>query len=144
MLERRKKIVIEEQEQGRLERRAMRICIGSAALFGFLGVASGAFAAHALRTQLTPQALGWVDTASDYLRPNPAVGCVIVRQGRLLVGAAGSMALGGLLFSGSLIVMALTGVTGLAVITPFGGLLLLLGWCGLAVLAVRGRARKSD
>ena len=134
--------MIEEQEQGRLERRAMRFCIGSAALFGFLGVASGAFAAHALRTQLTPQALGWVDTASDYLLFHAPVLLALglfpaALQGRLLVGAAGSMALGGLLFSGSLIVMALTGVTGLAVITPFGGLLLLIGWLCLAAASLK-------
>ena len=46
------------------------------------------------------------------------------------------LTLGGLLFSGSLALMALTGLRALAFVTPVGGTLLLLGWAGLAAGAV--------
>ncbi len=113
-----------------------------AALFGFLGVAFGAFAAHALAGQLSPKALGWVETASHYWLAHAPVllGLSLLPEkawGRGLSAAAWGFALGCLLFGGSLVAMALTGVTALAWITPLGGLLLLFGWGGLAVGALR-------
>ncbi|MEJ1994103.1 MAG: DUF423 domain-containing protein [Limibacillus sp.] len=115
-----------------------------AALFGLLGVGFGAFAAHALQGSLEPKALGWVETASDYwLAHAPLLlGLSLLlarRPSRAFLLSAWSVALGGMLFSGSLVVMALSGVTALAWITPLGGVLLLLGWGCLAAGAVRVR-----
>jgi len=112
-----------------------------AALFGFLGVAFGAFAAHALQGSLEPKALGWVETASHmWLAHAPllfGLSLLLARaRRRAFTFSAWAFTLGGLLFSGSLVAMALSGVTALAVITPLGGSLLLLGWGGLAVGAV--------
>ena len=50
------------------------------------------------------------------------------------------MVTGIVLFSGSLYALTLTGQTGLGMITPLGGLALLLGWGALLVSAVRRRA----
>ena len=40
-----------------------------------------------------------------------------------------------MIFSGSLYVLALTGLRWLGAITPFGGVAMLVGWAGLAVAA---------
>jgi uncharacterized membrane protein YgdD (TMEM256/DUF423 family) len=43
-----------------------------------------------------------------------------------------------LLFSGSLYALALGAPRGLGVVTPLGGLALILGWIAFAVAAIRG------
>ncbi len=47
------------------------------------------------------------------------------------------MLLGILLFSGSLYLMATTGIRGLGIITPFGGVAFLAGWATLAYAIYR-------
>jgi uncharacterized membrane protein YgdD (TMEM256/DUF423 family) len=55
-----------------------------------------------------------------------------------LANAAGILFLiGTLLFSGSLYVLALTGITRLGMITPLGGLSLMAGWVALALAALK-------
>ncbi len=51
--------------------------------------------------------------------------------------AAWSFTIGIILFSGSLYVLTLTGVTKWGMVTPLGGLLFLSGWILLAVSAVK-------
>ena len=109
-----------------------------AALVCFLGVALGAFGAHALKTTL--QAHDMVDVW------NKAVLYHLVHGVALLVLAfhtAGSrvawflLLAGVLLFSGSLYLMALTNVRWLGAITPLGGLCLLAGWAWLVLAPPR-------
>ncbi|MCY1465831.1 hypothetical protein D9M71_840290 [compost metagenome] len=57
--------------------------------------------------------------------------------GRLVTWAGASFAIGILLFSGSLYVLTLTGVSQLGIITPFGGLAFLVGWFCLGLAAWR-------
>ena len=57
--------------------------------------------------------------------------------GRLVGWAGGLFALGILLFSGSLYLLTLTGVSKLGIITPFGGLCFLAGWLCLGLAAWR-------
>ncbi len=52
---------------------------------------------------------------------------------RALCVAGWSFLVGILLFSGSLYALALSGVRWLGAITPFGGVLFLVGWAALAV-----------
>lgn len=47
--------------------------------------------------------------------------------------------IGTLLFSFSIYAAALTGVRGLTVITPFGGMTLMAAWLALLLVAFRGR-----
>jgi uncharacterized membrane protein YgdD (TMEM256/DUF423 family) len=47
--------------------------------------------------------------------------------------AGWSFLLGTVLFSGSLYVLTLTGQTRWGMVTPFGGVLFLVGWAALAV-----------
>jgi len=111
------------------------------ALAGFIGVAFGAFGAHALRGRLSPEMLAVFETGVRYQMYHAfAVLIVALAAARFdgwLVRAAGwSFTLGIVLFSGSLYALALTGVTKFGMITPVGGLAFLVGWALLIVLAL--------
>lgn len=111
------------------------------ALAAFTGVAFGAFGAHALRTRLSPDMLAVFETGVRYQMYHSfailIVGLILGRLGGWLIATAGWLFTAGIvLFSGSLYVLALTGVTALGAITPIGGLLFLLGWACLAVAAL--------
>jgi uncharacterized membrane protein YgdD (TMEM256/DUF423 family) len=112
------------------------------AVLGFLGVAFGAFGAHGLRGRLSPEMLAVFETGVRY-QTYHAFALLIVASAmghlghaRLLVVAGWVFFAGVLLFSGSHYVLALTGVGILGAITPFGGLLFLIGWFCLALFAV--------
>ena len=119
-----------------------RTFLGIGALLGFLGVALGAFGAHALRTRLSPDMLAVFETGVRYQMYHVfailVVALAIGNAGnaRLLVIAGWSFFAGIVLFSGSLYALALTGARGLGAVTPFGGLLFLLGWAVLAAFAI--------
>src|SRR5512135_381267 len=116
------------------------------AIFGLLGVGLGAFGAHGLKEKL--QTLGTTatfHTAIEYHLYHAlallAVGLLAQagRPGSALSAVAGwSFLVGILLFSGSLYALAVTGYTKLGAITPFGGILFLVGWIALAVAAGGG------
>jgi uncharacterized membrane protein YgdD (TMEM256/DUF423 family) len=105
------------------------------ALSGLVGVAAGAFGAHALKARLTPDLLAIFETGARLVAAAWAAG--------RFTGAAASWAgwlfvAGTVLFSGSLYALALTGVRGLGAVTPVGGVAFLAGWAALAVAALRG------
>ena len=115
------------------------------AIFGLLGVGLGAFGAHGLKEKL--QTLGTTatfHTATEYHLYHAlallAVGLLAPagRPGSALSVAGWSFLVGILLFSGSLYALAVTGYTKLGAITPFGGILFLVGWIALAVAAGGG------
>lgn len=113
-----------------------------AGLFGFLGVAFGAFGAHALKARLSTDMLAIYRTAVEYQFWHAlallAVGLLALSRPGLLASAAGwCFALGILIFSGSLYALALSGVRVLGAITPVGGLLFLAGWVLLSAHAAR-------
>lgn len=119
-----------------------RTFLGIGALLGLLGVTLGAFGAHALRTRLSPDMLTVFETGVRYqmyhvfaiLIVAAAIGSV--GNARILVVSGWAFVAGIVLFSGSLYALALTGVRGLGAVTPFGGLLFLLGWAALAIFAI--------
>jgi uncharacterized membrane protein YgdD (TMEM256/DUF423 family) len=111
------------------------------AVAGFLAVAIGAFGVHGLRPRLSPEMLAAFETGVRYQMYHAlAIVMVALMLGRFdgwMFRAAGwTFTLGIVLFSGSLYLLALTGVTILGAITPIGGLAFLLGWGLLAVAAV--------
>ena len=57
------------------------------------------------------------------------------REGTALQVAGWSLLLGSLIFSGSLYVLATTGIKKLGMITPIGGVFMLIGWVALAIAA---------
>ena len=105
-----------------------------------LAVILGAFGAHGLRDRLDEYRMGVYEKAVFYHFIH-ALGILIVsilpRTGTFPEeGAAWVCALllaGIVIFSGSLYVLAVTGVTWLGAITPVGGLLLMAGWVTLAL-----------
>ncbi|HEX4345998.1 MAG TPA: DUF423 domain-containing protein [Vicinamibacterales bacterium] len=112
-----------------------------AALAGFTGVTLGAFGAHGLRARLTPEMLAVFETGVRYHLIHAvailATAGLVERLGGRLVVSAGWLFLGGIvLFSGSLYLLALTGITILGAITPLGGLAFLAGWACLAIAAL--------
>jgi uncharacterized membrane protein YgdD (TMEM256/DUF423 family) len=112
-----------------------------ACIFGFLGVAFGAFGSHALRSRLTPERLGQFEIGVRYqLWHALALFAVVflrtIGPDRESESIAGALFVAGIvLFSGSLYALALTGVRRWGRVTPFGGLCLLGGWAALAVAA---------
>ncbi|WP_028079914.1 DUF423 domain-containing protein [Solimonas soli] len=120
----------------------MRLWLSIGALYGFLGVAFGAFGAHALRARLSPDLLAVWKTAVEYQFYHAGALLLIglwlrAQQSPALQVAGVCFALGVLLFSGSLYALALSGVRGLGAVTPLGGLLFLVGWLALFVAALR-------
>jgi len=119
----------------------MKLWMTIGALYGFLGVALGAFGAHGLRARLSADALAIWKTAVDYQFYHALalllVGLWAMQQPARALNVAGTcFALGVVLFSGSLYALALSGVRVLGAITPLGGLLFLCGWLSLAWRAV--------
>ncbi|MDB6143260.1 MAG: rane protein [Pseudomonas sp.] len=113
-----------------------------AAFFGFTGVALGAFAAHGLKERLSAEYLAIFHTGVLYQLIHTlallAVALLAVQiPGRLMTCAGIAFVVGILLFSGSLYLLTLTGVTKLGIITPFGGLAFLIGWLMLGLAAWR-------
>ncbi|MGE8187827.1 DUF423 domain-containing protein [Pseudomonas sp. NPDC086278] len=113
-----------------------------AAFFGFTGVALGAFAAHGLKNRLTPEYLAIFHTGVTYqlVHTLALLGVALLATqvpGRLITWAGASFAIGIVLFSGSLYLLTLTGISKLGIITPFGGLAFLIGWFCLGLAAWR-------
>ncbi|HEX8579182.1 MAG TPA: DUF423 domain-containing protein [Allosphingosinicella sp.] len=113
-----------------------RFCIAAGAGLLALAILLGAFAAHALKARLTPIELGWWQTAVQYQLAN-AIGVLALASlgtGRM---APRLIVAGSVLFSGSLYFMALTGLNAAGLVTPLGGLLMIVGWSLIAWSAVR-------
>jgi uncharacterized membrane protein YgdD (TMEM256/DUF423 family) len=113
-----------------------------AALFGFTGVGLGAFAAHGLKNRLSAEYLAIFQTGVTYQLVHAlallAVALLTVHvPGRLTTWAGALFCLGIVLFSGSLYVLTLTGISKLGIVTPFGGLAFLAGWFCLGLAAWR-------
>lgn len=111
-------------------------------VYGLLGVGLGAFGAHALRDRLDPALLAVFRTGVDYQMWHAlallAVGLLAGRvTGAWLHAAGAAFALGVLLFSGSLYVLALAGLRGFGMVTPLGGLAFIIGWICLIVAVLR-------
>jgi uncharacterized membrane protein YgdD (TMEM256/DUF423 family) len=111
--------------------------IGAAALA--LAVGAGAFGAHGLRGRLDEYAMGIYERAVFYqfihalgLLAVPLFARLDLLTPRASWRVCALLLAGILLFSGSLYVLALTGVRTFGVVTPFGGLAFILAWALLA------------
>jgi len=117
-----------------------RIFLRIGALLGFIYVAFGAFGAHALRERLSSDLLAVFETGVRYQMYH-ALAILIValflgRSAKVRAVWAGWCFVAGIvLFSGSLYVLALTGVAIFGAVTPIGGLFFLAGWICLALAA---------
>ncbi len=118
-----------------------RQTLAAAALLGGLGVAFGAFGAHALHERLPAERLAVFETAARYqllhaLALLGAAGLLArLPRGERAAGwiarAATAWVLGVVLFGGSLHALAVTGRRWLGAVTPLGGAAFLAGWACL-------------
>ncbi|MBI1317976.1 MAG: DUF423 domain-containing protein [Candidatus Hydrogenedens sp.] len=118
-----------------------------AAALGFSAVALGAFAAHGLKSRLSPEFLAIFEVGVRYqfyhalallaLSLAPAA----LWQSRLTPAAGWAWIVGVLIFSGSLYLLALTDTRWLGAITPIGGVAFLAGWLLLFLAAGQLSAR---
>ena len=116
----------------------LRIWLTLAAIDGFMAVAAGAFGAHGVSD---PQTKALLQTGAQYQGVHAAAALACFALAPTLGGATGwagaLFGLGGLVFGGSLDLLALTGVKLWGAVTPLGGLMLLAGWALLAIGAAR-------
>lgn len=112
-------------------------------VLAFLGVAAGAFGAHALRGRLSSDALDIYETAARYHLFH-ALALIVVAYGvnrwggSIMVVAGWLFLIGVVLFCGSLYALAFSGIKWLGAITPIGGVAFLAGWVFLALAALKG------
>lgn len=116
-----------------------RFAATTGAVLAAIGVALGAFGAHALRARLEPRSLEIYETGVRYQMYHAfallAVAWLLSRNVPAAANAGWAFMLGTLLFSGSLYLMALTGWRWLGPVTPLGGAAFLVGWMLLAFAA---------
>ena len=116
-----------------------------AAIIMAFGVALGAFGAHGLKNRLMPDLLAIYETGVRYHLVHGLAIFVAAwlagedhtRAARL---AGVLFAVGILLFSGSLYLLALTSIRAFGAITPLGGLAWIAGW---VIVALRVRLRDA-
>ena len=109
----------------------------SGSVFGGLAVMIGAFGAHALKELL--QSGGRTETFETAVKYQFYHALALVLLGILMLNfkhnyynfAGYSFFVGTIIFSGSLYLLCLTGITKFGMITPVGGLLLVIGWAFL-------------
>jgi len=109
-----------------------------------LGVAAGAFGAHALRGRLTPDLLSVFETGVRYHLIHALALLAVAWAATRWPGPAISLAgwcfvAGTVLFSGSLYALCLSGLRMLGAITPFGGLAFIAGWLALGWAVWQGK-----
>jgi uncharacterized membrane protein YgdD (TMEM256/DUF423 family) len=122
-----------------------RIFFATGAISALIGVAAGAFGAHALKSRLSAEMLGVFETGVRYQMYHAlglmAVAWAVARWPGPLATAAGWLFLvGTILFSGSLYLLSLTGTRAFGAITPLGGLAFLAGWLCLALQSLRAQS----
>lgn len=117
-----------------------------AAISGFVFVAFGAFGAHVLSKTLGPVEMAWIHTGLEYqaFHTLAILGLAVAMQRRISIWFYWSsvfLALGTVLFSGSLYLLALSHLKLWAFVTPVGGVSFLAGWALLFVGALRQKPR---
>jgi uncharacterized membrane protein YgdD (TMEM256/DUF423 family) len=120
--------------------------IQTSAIFGAIAVGIGAFGAHGLKDILAETGrLETFETAVKYHFYHSlailmvGILSIIKPDWKQLSTAAILMSIGILIFSVSLYVLSLTGITWLGAITPLGGVAFIAGW-GFLFLAVTKNA----
>jgi uncharacterized membrane protein YgdD (TMEM256/DUF423 family) len=114
-----------------------KFCLLAGSILGALTVMIGAFGAHALAATLAQtNRVATFETAVKYQMYHTLalllVGILMFWVQHAAFNVAAICFLGGILvFSGSLYILSLTGITWLGAITPIGGVLMIVGWGSL-------------
>ena len=122
---------------------AAKLFVALGALAAALGVALGAFGAHALKARLSSDMLAVWQTGVQYHLWH-ALGLIAVGLLAQHLPASGPVRLAGwlllagiALFSGSLYALALSGTRWFGAITPFGGACFIVGWLAVVFAVLR-------
>jgi len=120
-----------------------KVFLAIGCIAALLAVAAGAFGAHALKGHIAPELMPVYRTGVEYHFYH-AFGMILVGlaafhlpPSAVLRGAGWAMLAGIVLFSGSLYLLALTGLRWLGAITPLGGTAFIVGWGLFAAAAIR-------
>jgi uncharacterized membrane protein YgdD (TMEM256/DUF423 family) len=117
----------------------LRAMLGLAALSGMVAVGAGAFGEHGETGAL---AKDWLKTGAEYGLAHAlavyAAFALMRAEARFAELAGWLLLAGGIVFSWSLDLMAITGAPAFGMVTPVGGPLMLAGWLALAASAFAG------
>lgn len=119
-----------------------------AALLGFVSVAFGAYSEHGLRGQVTDETFRFLMTAIRYNQVHAvaaiAVGLTALAykgpRADLLPVVGWIFVIGTVLFSGSIYLYALLDMRAITMLTPIGGVTLILAWLGLVAFGFLARS----
>lgn len=111
----------------------MKLLLALGALNAAIAIALGAFGAHGLKAKVDDYYLGVWNTAAEYHLYHALALLLLGALAKLfsasgLVTSGWVIAIGTLIFSGSLYLLVLSGQRWLGAITPFGGTILIIGW----------------
>ena len=115
----------------------MKLYIITGSVFAALAILFGAFGSHALKEKLTLEQLEIYDIATRYLMFH-ALGIFAIGMlgyqvpNEVLTWPLLLMIFGILIFSGSLYLISLAGYKKLGMVTPIGGLALIISWLMVA------------
>ena len=114
-------------------------------LYGLLGVAGGSVGAHWLKEILDPSDLNTFEIGIRYQMYHAlallVTGLVSVRWRNRWFGWASGLFIAGILFfSGSLYLLAFTGIGAFGAVAPLGGGSLIAGWATLVIAALRTKS----
>ncbi len=121
----------------------MKVFLILGALNALLSIALGAFGAHGLEGKLSEHMMDVYRKAVQYHMMH-SLGLIFVAllserlTGTNLVNWAGWVMLAGIIiFSGSLYVLSMTGISALGAITPIGGIAFLISWFLIILAAIK-------
>ncbi|WP_408008691.1 DUF423 domain-containing protein [Pseudalkalibacillus sp. A8] len=113
------------------------------ALNAGLSVVLGAFGAHGLESKLSAKMMDVYKTGVQY-HIFHSLGLFVVAfladkfPNSSMIGTAGwIMLIGIILFSGSLYVLSVSGISKLGIITPFGGLAFIISWVLIIIVILK-------
>jgi len=114
-----------------------RMFFVAGSLLGFLGVALGAFGAHALKGIMSADQFTVFETGVRYQMYHSFALLALAWAyskwpGKGLIASGWLFIVGTVLFSGSLYALSLSEARWLGAVTPFGGLALITGWLSMA------------
>ena len=115
----------------------MKLYLIAGSIFAALAILFGAFGSHALKEKLSLEELEIYDIATRYLMFHAlgifGIGILGYQvPSQILMIPFSLMSFGVLVFSGSLYLISLIGYKKLGMITPIGGLALIISWIMLA------------
>ena len=120
-----------------------KLFVSLGSICALLAVALGAFGAHALKEQLSPDMLANYKTGLQYHFYHAlgllAIGIIATHmpESNLLRWSGWLMFAGIIIFSGTLYILSITGIKWLGAITPIGGTAFIIAWLLLAIAVLR-------